>query len=112
MNVLFVCSRNQWRSLTAERVWRKKDGVSVRSAGTSASARRRVSAADVEWADVILAMEDEHKKRLRASFGREISGKVIHVLDIADDFEFMDPELVDLIIARCAPYMGVLSTDD
>ena len=42
-NVLFVCSRNQWRSPTAEQLFRRHPGLSVRSAGTSAGARRRVT---------------------------------------------------------------------
>ena len=42
LNVLFVCSRNQWRSPTAEQVWRRHPRVNARSAGTSGSARRVV----------------------------------------------------------------------
>lgn len=44
-NVPFVCSRNQWRSPTAEQVWRRHPALSVRSAGTSPNARRPVSVA-------------------------------------------------------------------
>jgi predicted protein tyrosine phosphatase len=105
MNILFVCSRNQWRSPTAERVWRTAQGVSVRSAGTSASARRRVGLADIAWADIVFVMEDEHKSRLRKMFGHEIGAKEIVVLDIPDEFPFMDKELVALITSRSAPYI-------
>ena len=42
-NVLFICSRNQWRSPTAEQVYRKHPLLAVRSAGTSLNARRKVS---------------------------------------------------------------------
>ncbi|HEY5757541.1 MAG TPA: hypothetical protein VIU34_17050, partial [Steroidobacter sp.] len=51
VNVLFVCSRNQWRSPTAEKVFARYPGVSVRSAGTSPNARRHISVEDVRWAD-------------------------------------------------------------
>jgi predicted protein tyrosine phosphatase len=44
VNVLLVCSRNQWRSPTAEQVWRKLPGIQVRSAGTSPKARRSLRA--------------------------------------------------------------------
>lgn len=64
MNILFICSKNQWRSPTAERVWRKQPRVSVRPEGTSLKARRSVSNADLVWADVALAMEGKHKSRL------------------------------------------------
>ncbi|EAA7653457.1 hypothetical protein DXO15_16510 [Salmonella enterica] len=38
MNVLFICSRNQWRSPTAEQVFRRYPGLSVRSAAIPALA--------------------------------------------------------------------------
>lgn len=93
-NVLFVCSRNQWRSPTAEQVWRRDARLSVRSAGTSAQARHRVSADDVVWADVIVVMEEKHQSKLRAEFGRALEHTPIHVLDIPDEYRYMDPELV------------------
>ncbi|ELO89522.1 hypothetical protein SEEE5621_17379, partial [Salmonella enterica subsp. enterica serovar Enteritidis str. 6.0562-1] len=53
MNVLFICSRNQWRSPTAEQVFRRYPGLSVRSAGTSRNAKKSVSCGLLQWADVI-----------------------------------------------------------
>ncbi|HEY1127841.1 MAG TPA: phosphotyrosine protein phosphatase [Roseateles sp.] len=96
-NVLFICSRNQWRSPTAEQVFRRHPALNVRSAGTSASARRRVGAADLDWADVILVMETHHKSRLLQDHAARLAGKPLHVLDIPDDFRFMDPDLVELL---------------
>lgn len=94
LNILFICSRNQWRSPTAENIWRKHPGLSVRSAGTSRSARRQVCAQDLEWAQVICVMEEKHKARLMANFPRLLAYKPIHVLDIPDEYTFMDPALV------------------
>src|SRR6187402_3580218 len=93
--VLFICSKNQWRSPTAEAVWRKHPALSVRSAGTSSAARRKVSAEDIRWADVIFVMEEKHRSRLLAEFTVTIERKPLHVLDIPDDYQFMDPELVE-----------------
>ena len=101
-NVLFICSRNQWRSPTAEQVYRKHPLLAVRSAGTSPNARRKVSPEDIGWATVILAMEEKHKSRLKAEFGRLLEGRVIHVLDIPDDYKYMDPELVEQL-GQCVP---------
>jgi predicted protein tyrosine phosphatase len=95
LNILFICSKNQWRSPTAEQVWRKHPGVSVRSAGTSPNARHSVSEADLAWADVVFAMEEKHKSRLLAEYRDVIGGTPIHVLDIPDDYKYMDPELVE-----------------
>lgn len=95
LNILFVCSRNQWRSPTAERLFSGYPGISVRSAGTSPNARKHVSVDDVRWADLILVMEEKHKSRLVAEFTRLMVGKRIHVLDIPDEYKYMDPELVE-----------------
>ena len=96
-NVLFVCSRNQWRSPTAEQVWRRHPLLNVRSGGTSPSARHTVSAQDIEWADAVIVMEQKHKSRLAADFGDLLAGKLIHVLDIPDEYKYMDPELIELL---------------
>lgn len=96
-NVLFICSRNQWRSPTAETVWRKHPDISVRSAGTSPNARKTVGPADIRWADVIIVMEQKHKNRLVAEFTRLLDHKPIHVLEIPDEYKYMNPELVEIL---------------
>ena len=96
-NILFVCSRNQWRSPTAEQVWRKHPMLSVRSGGTSPNARHKVSVDDIRWAHVIFVMEEKHKSRLATEFTRLLDNKPIHVLDIPDEYKYMDAELVDQI---------------
>lgn len=97
LHVLFICSRNQWRSPTGEALFRRSPGLAVRSAGTSSKARRTVSIADIHWADLILVMEEKHSSRLRADFRPLLRFKELHVLDIPDEFHFMDPELVLLL---------------
>lgn len=99
MNILFICSRNQWRSPTAEQVWRDHPDWSVHSAGTSRNAKRRVTADLIRWADVIFVMEHKHKSRLSADFFRLLECKPVHVLDIPDEYHYMDPELVEIFKA-------------
>ena len=93
MKLLFLCSRNQWRSPTAEAVYQNDPRVEVRSAGVSASAQRRVTEKLLRWADLVLVMEHAHKQRLREQFPDVIHDLRIEVLDIPDDYEFMNPEL-------------------
>ncbi|MET1077780.1 MAG: phosphotyrosine protein phosphatase [Pseudomonas sp.] len=107
LRLLFICSRNQWRSPTAEQVWRRHPGLSVRSAGTSASARRRVGIADLEWADIVLVMESSHKGRLLAEFPAAMRDKPVHVLDIPDEYQYMDPELVEQLRAQVGALLGL-----
>ncbi|MDR7267696.1 putative protein tyrosine phosphatase [Pelomonas saccharophila] len=107
LNVLFICSRNQWRSPTAEQVFRRHPALNVRSAGTSASARRQVGEADLTWADVILVMEAKHRSRLMQDHAALLAGKALHVLDIPDDYRFMDAELVTLLQAVVPPLLDL-----
>jgi predicted protein tyrosine phosphatase len=106
VNILFLCSKNQWRSPTAEKIFQKEPGLSVRSRGTSRRARRTVNAQDLQWADLVFVMETKHKQRLRADFPGETKFKRIHVLDIPDDYHFMDPELIELLKSSVAPLIG------
>lgn len=105
MKILFLCSRNQWRSPTAEKVYQNDPRVEVRSAGTSASARCRVSEKLLRWADRVMVMEHAHKQRLREHFPEIVPDLCVEVLDIPDDYEFMNPELVALIRDRVEPLL-------
>jgi predicted protein tyrosine phosphatase len=107
LKVLFVCSRNQWRSPTGERIWRNHSRVDARSGGTADSARHQVTESDVDWADVVTAMEHKHKARLVPAFPSEMASKSVHMLDIPDDDRFMDPELVDLLRQPVAEILGL-----
>lgn len=112
MNILFVCSRNQWRSPTAEKIWQKQHpGLTARSAGTSPNAKRTVSAKDLQWAEAIFVMEEKHKARLVAEYRRVIGHTPIHVLDIPDDYQYMDPELIELLRTSVAAILGLNITE-
>lgn len=106
-NVLFVCSRNQWRSPTAEVLWRKHPAFNVRSAGTSAKARRKVSLNDIQWADKILVMENRHKSQLKKAYSTEMVNKEVHVLDIEDLYTYMDDELVEALQHTVPAILGL-----
>lgn len=105
MNVLFVCSRNQWRSPTAERIWQRTPGLTVRSAGTSRHAKKTVTPELLLWADMIFVMEQKHKSRLVAEYQRLLQHKSLHVLDIPDDYQYMAPELIALLEQSAEPYL-------
>ena len=96
INILFVCSKNQWRSPTAEIIYRNNSRLNVRSAGTNASARKHISETDINWADLILVMENKHKKIITKEYGYLDLPKII-VLDIPDDYQYMDEELISII---------------
>jgi len=62
--LLFICSRNRWRSPTAEALFDGVDGWEARSAGTEAGARVKVTAGHLGWADVIFVMEPLESHRI------------------------------------------------
>lgn len=104
-NVLFVCSRNQWRSPTAENIFKNTPDLNVRSGGTSSKAKHKVSAKDIGWADIIFVMEKKHKQILTQHHRDVLENKKIVILDIPDDFKFMDTDLINLLQLSVNPYL-------
>ncbi len=51
--LLFICSRNLSRSLTAERMFAGSALYDVKSRGLAKTARIRLTAADLQWADEV-----------------------------------------------------------
>lgn len=83
------------------------DGVpdyEARSAGTQPGARIVVTEGHVGWADIVFVMEKSHLAKLRARFPEALESKRVIVLHIPDDYEFMQPELLDELRARLAEH--------
>ena len=106
MNVLFVCSRNQWRSPTAEEIFKKEEGLSVRSAGTSSKARIRITEKMILWASLIFVMEKKHKQILLTRFPYLRNEKQLIVLNIPDEYQFMEENLVEILKTSVSPYFN------
>ncbi len=95
MNLLFVCTKNQWRSPTAERIYQDYANLNARSAGITQSARKLINSADIHWSDIIFVMENKHKRYIHEHFRNQVKKKKLIVLDIPDDYQYMDEELVE-----------------
>lgn len=94
--ILFVCSQNKLRSPTAEAVFSVYPGLEVRSAGLNNDAETPLGPADVAWADIIFVMENTHKLKLRRRFKASVKDQQIICLGIPDNYEYMEPELVEM----------------
>ncbi|ENX09897.1 MULTISPECIES: low molecular weight protein tyrosine phosphatase family protein [Acinetobacter] len=105
MNTLFICSRNQWRSPTAECIFAQGYGLHTRSAGTSRHAKHNISSRDIAWADQIFVMESRHKQQIKEKFSKQLQHKKVFMLDIPDDYQYMDPELIELLQFALLPYL-------
>jgi predicted protein tyrosine phosphatase len=97
MNLLFICTKNQIRSLTAEVLFKQHPQHTVRSAGTALDARVRVSAQLLAWADVVLVMERKHEEIIWQKFAMEAATTKVVCLGIKDEYQYMDEELVEVL---------------
>ena len=105
MKVLFVCSRNKWRSRTAETIFKDNQTHEFRSAGTENDARIKVNEKLINWADLIFVMEKRHKQRLQDRFEHLLKDKKIIVLDVEDNYQYMDEELIETLRSSVTPYL-------
>lgn len=107
IKLLFICSRNKWRSLTAEKIFEQFRMYDVKSAGTEENARIKVTAGHIGWADLIFVMEKKHERRLKEKFGQDLSEKRIIRLDIEDEYRYMDEELIELLKSRVSEHIEI-----
>ena len=105
INILFVCSENKLRSVTAEVVFSGHPKINALGAGTNRDAETTVTGDLIEWADVILVMEKTHKNKVAKKFKDLLKGKKLAVLDILDNYDVMDEELVAILKARVPRYL-------
>ena len=95
--LLFVCSENRLRSPTAEAVFSEYEGVEAIGAGMNSDAETTVSGDLIEWADIILVMEKMHRNTVSKKYKELLKDKRLVVLDIPDNYEYMQPELIQLL---------------
>jgi len=103
--LLFVCSRNRIRSLTAEKMYEGFPSCEVRSVGTQPDARIVITEGHIGWADIIFGMEKSHLERIRRKFPEAMQDKWVICLNIPDEYEFMGDDLLDELSAKLGPYV-------
>lgn len=97
MNILFVCTVNRMRSITAEKMYETDERFTVKSAGTDPCATVKITAELLVWADFIIVMERVHRNKIRKLYPDIYNQKRILCLYILDEYDFMQPQLIDLI---------------
>ncbi|MCB1681119.1 MAG: phosphotyrosine protein phosphatase [Rhodospirillales bacterium] len=107
MNLLFVCTANKLRSATAETIFNEVEGIEAIGAGTDKTAPTTVSSDLIEWADVIFCMEQTHKARVKKLFQPLLKNKRLIILDIPDDYDYMQEELIRLLKASVGPSLNM-----
>lgn len=102
MKVLFICNQNRHRSVTAEEIF--ADRYETKSAGLFNDTP--VTAEQLEWADLVIVMEDFQRGELNTRFPKQYMKKRILCLDIPDIYLYMSPELVELLKSKMKAVMG------
>src|ERR1700712_953137 len=95
-NILIICGKNKRRSRTAEYIFKNDDRFNIRSAGLSPKSDHKLSENDLNWAGLILVMEKEHRAKIRQLY-RHMQLPVIEILNIADEYEYLDKELIQIL---------------
>lgn len=90
---------------TAETIFKDLQDHEVRSAGTAIDARIKVNEKLVNWADIVFVMQKRHEQLLEQKFSQSLDGKQVIVLDIEDNYQYMDEELIDILKTSVNPYL-------
>ncbi len=90
MNILFICNQNKNRSKTAEELF--KTTYNTKSAGLYSD--EPVHRNQLEWADLIVVMEDEQRIELVKRFPEEVMRKRVISLNIPDYFSYGSSGLI------------------
>ena len=104
-HLLFVCSECRLRSPTAEEVFSSYEGIVALAAGTNSDAETPLSGDLIEWADIILVMEKSHRNKVSKKYSALLKGKKLVVLDIPDNYNRMQPELIQLLKTKVARHI-------
>ncbi len=109
MKILFVCNNNKDRSKTAEDIYKNDPRYEVQSAGVDMGATQLVTKELVNWADVIVVMnerEDRQEFKLHQNFPylKPLKKRIID-FDIPNRFTRGDPQLVATIKERMEKYL-------
>jgi predicted protein tyrosine phosphatase len=66
-----------------------------------------VTKGHVGWADLIFCMEKAHVSQLRRKFPEELQDKRVVCLNIPDEYEFMEPDLIEELRAKLASHVAL-----
>ena len=110
--VLFICSQNRLRSPTAEQIFSTWQGVETSSAGLNNDAENPVTPELVEWADIIFVMEKTHRSKLIKRFNSSLAKARVVCLDIPDEYDFMDPDLIQLLKSKVRKFLPTAQDRD
>ncbi|MGC3961269.1 MAG: hypothetical protein QM813_26080 [Verrucomicrobiota bacterium] len=106
LRVLFVCTQNKVRSLTAEHLYRARPDLEVKSCGTANFAKTQFTQELLNWAEVIFVADDSQVEFMKQKFGADATAKPVVNLGLPDIFTYKSDALVVKLTAKLDPYLG------
>lgn len=88
------------RSATAHKIYDADPRFEIKSAGTDASASVVLTKELLDWADTVVVMEKHHRNTIRKIFPDIYQQKPIVCLYIPEDYDFMQPELIEILLHK------------
>ena len=104
-NILFVCTQNRVRSLTAEHLFQGRNGCQTASAGISAAARLELSEDMIRWADLVVFIDRNHQDYAEEVFPEALAGKRTACLYVQDLYCYGETALKTALEKRMKPYL-------
>ncbi|ANB18910.1 Protein-tyrosine phosphatase, low molecular weight [Dokdonella koreensis DS-123] len=80
-------------------------GIETQSAGLGNDAGNPVSPELLAWSDLIFVMEKVHRDKLSKKFRSHLKGRRVICLDIPDEYDYMDPVLVQLLHEKVVRFL-------
>jgi predicted protein tyrosine phosphatase len=106
LHVLFVCTQNKVRSLTAEHLYQQRQDLAVRSCGTAPFAKNQLTDEIMNWAEMVFIFDDSQQEVLEQKFGKDVLGKEVVKLGVEDVYQYKSENLVNKLIAKIEPFLG------
>jgi predicted protein tyrosine phosphatase len=96
------------RSATAYEIYKNDSRLEVKSAGTDPTASTVLTNEFLGWADCIMVMEKHHRNHIRKHFPDIYKTKRIVCLYIPDEYDYMQPELVEMLKGQVEKYLSTM----
>lgn len=104
--VLFVCTQNKVRSLTAEHLYRARPDLEVKSCGTATFAKNQLTKELMNWAEVVFTFDSLQMEVIEKDFAKEAAGRLVICLGMPDIFTYKSDALVVRLTTKLDPYLG------
>lgn len=111
MKILFICTYNRCRSITAEWLYGQNSEYQVKSAGTAFGAFVEINEELLLWADQIFVFEKAHRNSIREKYPQHYAKLKIECLYVEDIYEPMSPILIQVLAGSLRKYLGPPNRD-